>query len=316
MSELIGYEEIKASLDKIDVVSEIEQGFAAHSQGRAVIPPVGELVFEDPPGETHIKYGYIKGEEYYVIKIGCGFYENQKLGLSTRQGMMLVFEQKSGHPAFILDDQGLLTDVRTAAAGAVVAKYLAPKKVHRIGIIGAGCQGRMQAEYLRGIVDCDELIVWGLNREELDDYVDNMQHTGYHIATTLDAAEVAASCNFIVTATPSKTPLLKAGDIRRGTHISAFGSDTPPKNEVESAILGKADIVAVDSLEQSQLRGEIYHARKAGYITDDDIVELGDIVTGKARGRSSDDQLTVIDLTGVAVQDIQIAKAVCKVISS
>ncbi len=316
MTKLVGYEEIKASLDKIDLVAEIEAGFAAMSEGKAVIPPVGELVFHDPPGETHIKYGYIKGQEFYVIKIGCGFYENQKLGLSTRNGMMLVFEQNSGRPAYILDDKGLLTDARTAAAGAVAAKYLAPTHVSRIGIVGAGGQGRMQAEFLRGIVDCDDLLVWGLNQDELDSYVEDMRHTGYRIATTTDAAEIAAACNLIVTATPSETPLLKAADIRPGTHISAFGSDTPSKIELDPAILGKADIVAVDSLEQSQLRGEIHHAREAGHITDDDIVELGDIVTGKAAPRESDEQITVIDLTGVAVQDIQIATAVCRTVDA
>jgi ornithine cyclodeaminase len=316
MTKIVSYEEIAVALKQIDAVAEIEEGFAALSRGLAVIPPVGEMVFEDPPGETHIKYGYIKGEEYYVIKIAAGFYNNDKLGLPKRHGMMLVFEQRSGRPAYVLDDQGLLTDVRTGAAGAVVAKYLAPKRVERIGILGAGGQGRMQARFLRGVVECDDLIVWGLNRAELDKYKHDMADSGFSITGTLDAGEVAATCNLIVTVTPSTKPLLSADQVRPGTHISAFGSDTPEKTELDPHILERAEIVAVDSLPQSQLRGEIHHARKAGCISDERIVELGDLVTGKAAGRGSDEQITVADLTGVAVQDIQIAKAVCKVISA
>jgi ornithine cyclodeaminase len=316
MTRIISYEEINEALEQIDAVSEIEAGFAAFSQGRAVIPPVGELVFDNPPGEMHIKYGYIRGEEYYVIKIAGGFYENTKLGLPKRHGMMLVFEQKSGRPVYILDDKGLLTDVRTGAAGAVVAKYLAPKNVKRIGIIGAGGQGRMQAQFLREAVECDDLLVWGVDREELERYKKDMKNSGYYITTTLDTAEVASTCNLIVTVTPSTKPLLTADQIRPGTHISAFGSDTPEKTELDPQILRKADVVVADSLAQSQLRGEIHHARKAGCIRDERIVELGDIVTGKAKGRTDDTQITVTDLTGVAVQDIQIAKAVCKVIST
>lgn len=302
--------QIKAALHNIDTLRAVEEGFAAYSEGKVVVPPVGEMIFERPPGDVHIKYGYIKGDEYYVIKIASGFYENVKLGLPTGTGLMLIFSQKSGELVGILLDEGYLTNVRTAAAGAVVAKYLAPKNVHRIGIFGAGTQGRMQLEYLKSVTDCRDAIVWGLNQEELGAYKNEMEPLGFTVQTTQSAEEIAASSNLIVTATPSKSPLLKAEQVRKGTHITAMGSDTPEKIELDPKILHNADIVVADSISQCQSRGEISVALKEGLIEDKDLVELGKIISDEKLRRSSDDQTTVADLTGVAVQDIQIAKAV------
>lgn len=310
MSDIYNLTQIKAALENIDSLSAIEEGFIAYSKGKVVVPPVGEMLFDSPPGDVHIKYGYILGDEYYVIKIASGFYENVKLNLPTGTGLMLVFKQKTGELASILLDEAHLTNVRTAAAGAVVAKYFAPKNVHRIGIFGAGIQGRMQLEYLKTIVNCKDAVVWGLNQAELDAYKKDMEPLGFKVQTTLDADEIASSCNLIVTATPSKTPLLKAEQIRKGTHITAMGSDTTEKNELDPEILRNADIVVADSISQCQSRGEISVALKAGLIEEKNLFELGNVIQDKKLQRSSDEQTTVVDLTGVAVQDIQISKAV------
>jgi ornithine cyclodeaminase len=302
-------------IDPIDIINSIEDGFVAYSQGKAVVPPVGELIFKEPPGETHIKYGYIIGDEYYVIKIASGFCENSKLNLPANSGLMLVFNQKTGHLANILLDEGYLTDIRTAAAGAVAARYLAPVKVKCIGILGAGYQGKMQLEYLKSITNCKEVIVWGRNKEELDAYKDAMSLHGFHIQTTMDTGHIAQSCNLIVTATPSRVPLLQADQIQPGTHITAMGSDTSEKQELDSKILAKADIVVSDSIDQSRQRGEVYQARRAGDLDDNRIFELGKVIDNKALHRTSDEQITVADLTGVAVQDIQISKMICNAAS-
>ena len=310
MTDIFNLDQIKASLKDIDTIKAIEQGFVAYSQKKAVIPPIGEMIFEKPPGDVHIKYGYIIDDDYYVIKIASGFYENIKLNIPTQSGLMLVFKQKTGELACILLDEGYLTNLRTAAAGAVVAKYFAPRSVQRIGIFGAGTQGRMQLEYLRPIVDCKDVIVWGLNQEELDAYKMDMESLGFSIQTTLNSEDIASSCNLIVTATPAKSPLLRADQIRKGTHITAMGSDTPEKNELEPGILRAADIVVADSISQCQSRGEISVALKAGLIEEKDILELGNAILDEKLQRTSEDQITVADLTGVAVQDIQISKAV------
>jgi ornithine cyclodeaminase len=157
----LSLKEIKAALPSVDLMAEIEQGFVAYSQGRAVVPPIGELIMQDPPGEVHIKYGYITGDDYYVIKIASGFFQNPKLDLPSSNGLMLVFSQKTGTLEAVLLDEAHLTDIRTAVAGAIAAKYLAPSIIDRIGIVGTGVQARLQLEYLAPVTDCRDVLVWG-----------------------------------------------------------------------------------------------------------------------------------------------------------
>lgn len=316
MPVVVPLAEIKKVLAAIDPIPLIEEGFAAYSRGEVVVPPVGELVFNDPPGDVHIKYGYIKGDDFYVIKIASGFTKNPKLGLPSGDGLMLVFSQKTGVLEAILLDEGYLTNLRTAVAGAVVAKYLAPRQVSAVGIVGAGVQGRMQLDWLRRVRKFDEAVVWGIDEEELGVYRRDMESPGLKIRTTLRAEEVAAAANLIVTCTPATSPVLKAEWIRPGTHITAVGSDTAAKQELEAAILARADRVVVDSLSQSELRGEVFKAVSAGAIERDCLVELGRVIADEKLRRVSDDETTVADLTGVAVQDIQISKAVWLAIRS
>lgn len=315
MPAVVPLAEIKAALAGIDPLPLIEAGFAAYSRGEVVVPPVGELVFEDPPGDVHIKYGYIKGDDFYVVKIASGFADNPRRGLPTGDGLMLVFSQKTGVLEAVLLDEGYLTNLRTAAAGAVAAKYLAPSRITSVGIVGAGVQGRMQLEWLRRVRSFAEAVVWGLDEGELESYRRDMERPGLRIRTTLRAEEVAAAANLIVTCTPSTKPLLESAWVRPGTHITAVGSDTAAKQELDPAILARADRVVVDSLSQSELRGEVFRAVSAGVLGRDRLVELGRVVEDEALRRVSDAETTVADLTGVAVQDIQISKAVWLAIS-
>ncbi|MBP7707211.1 MAG: ornithine cyclodeaminase family protein [Candidatus Aminicenantes bacterium] len=316
MPAVLRLAEIKAALAGVDLLPLIEAGFAAYSRGEVVVPPVGELVFDDPPGDVHIKYGYIRRDDHYVVKIASGFLDNPKRGLPSGDGLMLVFSQRTGLLEAVLLDEGYLTNVRTAAAGAVVARYLAPREVTAVGILGAGVQGRMQLEWLRRARRFDRAVVWGVDEAELAAYRRDMAGPGLEIATTLKAEEVAAAANLIVTCTPATAPLLRAEWIRPGTHITAMGSDTAAKQELDPAILARADRIVVDSLAQSELRGEVYRAVAAGAIGRDRLIELGRVVADPALGRASDAETTVADLTGVAVQDIQIAKAVLAALSA
>ena len=305
----LSLKEIKAALPSVDLMAEIEQGFVAYSQGRAVVPPVGELVMQDPPSDVHIKYGYLTGDDYYVIKIASGFYENPKLDLPSSNGLMLVFSQKTGALEAVLLDEGYLTDVRTAVAGAIAAKYLAPSIIDRIGIVGTGMQARLQLEYLVPVTDCRDGLVWGRSADKLAAYEQDVTEKGFRVSTTTDADDIMASCKLIVTTTPAARPIL-SGPAQSGTHITAVGSDTHDKQELDAGILQHADVVVADSISQCLERGEIHQALKSNAITEADLVELGSIIAGDAAGRESDDQITVADLTGVAVQDIQISKAV------
>ena len=310
MTRTYHLDQIKQTVDKLDITKYIEEGFVAYSQGRVIVPPVGELIFEKPPGDVHIKYGYIKDDDYFAIKIASGFYENFKLDLPTSDGLILLFSQQHGSLVSILLDECYLTNVRTAVAGQVAAKYMAPSKIDCIGVFGTGVQGRMQVEYLKSVLDCSDIIVWGRHQDNLDTYKQDMQKLGYTVQTTLDAAEVTEECRLIITATPSEIPLIDVKQIRPGTHITAMGSDTHLKQELDPKILEIADVVVADSIEQCLSRGEISKALQAGLVKKEDLIELGDVISDRQPGRTSDEQITVADLTGVAVQDIQIAKAV------
>ena len=310
MNKIYNLAQIKGVLKSLQPIQEIEEGFVAYSQGKAVIPPVGELLFKEPPGDVHIKYGYLLDDDYYAIKIASGFFESPSSSRYTSDGLILLFKKGTGELACALLDECHLTNVRTAAAGAVSAKYLAPKNIDCIGVIGAGTQGRMQLEYLASVIDCKDVMVWGMNQNELDEYRKDMEPLGYNVKTTLNTEDIAAHCNLIVTATPSKSPLLSADKVRKGTHITAMGSDTPEKIELDPKILQKADIVVADSISQCLVRGEIHQALKAGVLEKERIVELGNVIVRPELRRTSEEQITIADLTGVAVQDIQIAKAV------
>jgi len=305
---IVSLTEIKAALADLDLLPAIEAGFVAYAQGRANVPPVGEMIMTK--GDVHIKYGCITGDPNYVIKIATGFHGNAALGLAPGNGMMLVFSQDTGEPQAILLDEGYLTDVRTAVAGAIGAKYLAPTNVERIGILGTGVQARMQLEQLMPVTDCRDVLVAGRSAEKLEAYKADMEALGFTVATTERPSDVAAACNLIVTTTLATSPLLDAADIRSGTHITAMGSDTPDKQELECAILKAADLVVADSIPQCRLRGEIFKALDGGTITEEGLVEIGDVIAGKAPGRNGEEQVTIFDSTGVAVQDIMIATGV------
>lgn len=311
MAHIYNLEQIKSACVNLNFMESIEAGFAAYSQGKVIVPPVGELSFEAPPGDTHIKYGYIRDSDSFVVKIASGFYDNPKQGLPSNSGLMLVFSQKTGVLQAVLLDEGYLTDVRTAVAGQIAAKYLAPSKVSAIGIIGTGIQARMQISYLKEITNCRQVVAWGRSHAGLAAYKEDMGKDGFQVETVTDIEDVAIECNLLITATPSQRPLLLEEMIRPGTHITAMGADTSFKQELDPGILKKADLVVADSIPQCLERGEISKALAAECITTDQVMELGNIISGNVTGRTSDEQITVIDLTGVAVQDIQVAKAVC-----
>ena len=308
--KILTRQQIGQILPTLDLIPEIENAFQAYSEGKAIVPPIGEMILDK--GEVHIKYGYLKNGENYVIKIASGFYDGTGSGQMLSNGMMLLFSQQTGQPLCALLDEGHLTHIRTAIAGAIVAKYLAPAKVHKIGIIGAGTQARLQLSYLKKVVNCKQVLVWGISKEEGQSYKTQMEREGFVVKVTDDVEKIPDQCNLIVTTTPSVTPLLDVKHLKKGTHITAVGSDTPEKQELDPGILKSADLLVADSIEQCMERGEIFKALATGFIEKSRLVELGQIIAGKVEGRKSEKQVTVADLTGVAVQDMAIASAVYK----
>ena len=316
VTTILKLDEIKRLIDVPQLILEIEAGFVLYSEGRVNVPPVGFLHFDEPPGDVHIKYGYVSGDETYVLKMASGFYNNPELGLPISDGLLLVFSQTTGELELILLDKCWLTDMRTAAAGAVAAKHLAAKNIHHIGIVGTGVQARFQLEMLREVVDCKSCFIWGRDSTKVRTMIQDLQAResiqawGLEIDAIEDLDDLVSSCNLIVTTTSAKNPLIRADQVQKGTHITAMGSDDHGKQELEAELLAKADLVVADSVSQCVDHGECFYAVQGRHIEESSILELGHVIKNSAIGRTSEDQITVADLTGVAIQDIQIAKMV------
>lgn len=316
MPTLLGLEEIRRLIKIPQLIQAIEDGFVLYSGGKVVVPPVGFLHFDQPPGDVHIKYGYVRGDDVYVLKMASGFYDNATLGVPVADGVLLVFSQQTGHLRMVLHDECWLTDMRTAAAGAVAARHLAPKTVRHIGIVGTGVQARMQLTLLKNVVDCRSCLVWGRDAAKVQTMIEDLnadasiQDWGIEIKAARDLGELASQCRLIVTTTSAREALLLADQVHAGTHITAMGSDDHGKQELEAALLGKADRVVADSIAQCVDHGECFHAVKHGNLRAESILELGNVIKTPGLGRTTDEQITIADLTGVAIQDIQIAKMV------
>lgn len=322
MATVLNLDEIKRLIDVPQLVRDIETGFVLYSENRVVVPPVGFLHFDQPPGDVHIKYGFVTGDEFYVLKMASAFYDNSELGLPVSDGLLLVFSQKTGQLELILLDECWLTDMRTAAAGAVAAKHLAPKIVRNIGIVGTGVQARLQLEMLRDVVDCQSCFIWGRDADKAQGMIadlearESIQAWGLDLKLAVEIDELISQCNLIVTTTSARQPLIRADQLRKGTQITAMGSDDHGKQELEAELLAKADRVVADSVSQCIDHGECFHALKDNKIDAHSILELGNVIKNPEIGRTSEDQITVADLTGVAIQDIQIAKMVSHVLRS
>lgn len=308
-------EQIERAVCIPEILEAIESGFVAFSRKQTVIPPVATLPFQDPPGVCHIKYGYAKEGKHYVVKIASGFPENPKWGLPTTDGLMLLFEKASGQLAALLLDEGYLTELRTAAAGAIAAKYMAPQNPSRIGIVGTGTQAYFQLKLLSNVTQCRKVMVWGRDTEKAQKLKAQADLLSFEIEIAPDLDTLADQCSLIVTTTSSDTPLLFAHQIRPGTHITAVGADEPDKQELDPALFAKADRAVVDSRDQCLLLGEASRAVREGFIKQEGLIELGEVIINPLLSRKNDSEITIADLTGVAIQDLQIATSVLKALS-
>jgi ornithine cyclodeaminase len=299
--------EIRKLLDPMAGIAAMERAFAAYSSGRAELPSVIHLDVREFGGEIHVKAGYLHGGRYYAVKMVSGFASNPAHGLPANDGMVMVFDARTGAPAGILLDNGYITDFRTAAAGAVAVKHLARKEVRCLAVIGSGGQARYQAEMAAKVRDFDHVRVWGRNPEKARACVEGLAASGLR-AEAAESVELAvAEAEVVITVTASREPLVKAEWLRPGTTVVAVGADGAEKQELDVNVLARADRVVADSVAQCVRLGEIYHAVERGAIAKDSIVELGEITGGRKPGRVSEDEVIVCDLTGVGVQDVAAA---------
>lgn len=286
------------------------EGLIAYSQGRTQLPPVQHFAFPRANGDCCVKAGYLEGDALFVIKVASGFYDNRRLGLDSTQGLMMAFSAESGVPVALLLDGGWLTAIRTALAGRLAAGLLAPQRIDAIGIVGTGMQARLQLQALQAVTPCRNVFVWGRSETELERFRAEFAPRGYTVTPTFDAERLARSCQLIVTCTPSTQAILQAEWIAPGTHITAAGADSVGKQELAAALVARAGVIAVDSVAQCAEYGEVQHALRAGLVRREQLMELGHMLAGTLPGRQEQHQITVADLTGLAIQDVQVAKSV------
>jgi len=299
---------VKVNSKAIEIV---EDGFSALAKGNVTLPPIMRVDLPEHHGEVDVKTAYIKGLDSFAIKISSGFFNNPSLGLPSLSGMMILFQTRTGLTESILLDNGYLTDVRTAAAGAVAAKYLAKSQVKCVGVIGTGVQARYQIEALSYVRDFRTIYVYGRNEESVQSYAKDMElKLGKKVIVAKSVEEVVKESEIVITTTPSTEPLIKAEWLHPGLHITAMGSDAEHKQELESSIFKQADIVLCDVKAQCFRLGELHHALEQNILSVEDstILEIGELTAGLKKGRQNDQQITVCDLTGTGVQDTVIAR--------
>jgi ornithine cyclodeaminase len=293
----------------LDAVACVENAFRALATLPVAMPPILRLDIPEHRGEVDVKTAYVPGIDGFAIKISPGFFDNPKLGLPSVNGMMVLLSAKTGLVEALLLDNGYLTDVRTAAAGAVAAKHLSRPDSSVAAIFGAGVQAGLQLEALMLVRPISEARIWARDAAKAETAAGELgDRLGIVVRAEPDAANAAAGADIIVTTTPSTEPLIKAGFVSAGQHITAMGSDAEHKNELAPAILRMADLYVADSARQTQRLGELHHAIATGVMAADaEVTELGQIIAGKRHGRRSASDITIADLTGTGVQDTAIA---------
>jgi len=292
-----------------DAVTVVEEAFRALAGGAVVMPPILRLDIREANGEVDVKTAYVPGLESFAIKISPGFFDNPKIGLPSVNGLMMLLSARTGLLEAALLDNGYLTDVRTAAAGAVAAKHLSREDSETAAIFGAGVQAGLQLEALCLVRPIRRARIWARDAAKAEVAAADLQRRlGIEVRAFANPEEAVTGADIIVTTTPATSPILKAGWIGPGQHVTAMGSDAEHKNEIDPKLVGKADRYVADRLSQTRILGELHHAIAAGLAdAEADFPELGEVIAGKVSGRTGGSDITFADLTGTGVQDTAIA---------
>ncbi|MEN0616066.1 ornithine cyclodeaminase family protein [Klebsiella indica] len=291
-------------------IDAIAHAFASLSGASAVVmPPVMQINVDAFHGQTCVKSAYVAGSAYFVVKLASTWHDNHLSGLPNSSGLMLVCRSETGFVDAILLDNGYLTALRTQAAGAVAARTLSRPESRRAAIIGAGRQAGLQLAALLAVRPIDNARVWSPDLQQTTAFCQKMSQQLHIDVQPVSAPEQAVyGADIIVTATPARTPIIRAEWLSPGQHITAMGADAPGKSELHPDVLLRATRYVADSARQCRALSELHMALRAGVVTEDyTVVELGDVITGRQQGRVSAEDITIADLTGLGVQDTAIA---------
>ncbi|WP_036232887.1 cyclodeaminase [Marinobacterium litorale] len=287
----------------------IEHAFSQLEQGDVVMPPVLSMDLPSVNGEVDVKTAFVPGMDNFAIKVSPGFFDNPAKGLPSLNGLMVVLSAETGIVTAVLLDNGYLTDIRTAAAGGVAARHLAPASVQTAGILGTGVQARLQLKALLLEREVQRVRVWGRDRDKAESFAQEQAELhGIPVTVSESIEALVLESQVVITTTPAREPLIRADWLHPGMHITAMGSDAPDKNEIAPSALAAAGYLVVDRVSQSLERGELRSAVAAGVLRrEGPFTELSAICAGTAPGRTHEAQITVCDLTGTGVQDTAIA---------
>ena len=295
----------------VETVDVVEKAFTALAGGDVVMPPILSMDLPAANGEVDVKTAYIPGFEGFAIKVSPGFFDNPQLGLPSLNGLMILFSAQTGLVQALFLDNGYLTDIRTAAAGAVAARHLAPQNIETAGVIGTGVQARLQMQAAHLVRPFKRLLVWGRDGAKAQACAEDMAGTlGIEAQAVSDPADLVAQSQLVVTTTPAREPVLKAEWLHPGLHITAMGSDQEGKNEIDPKALMQADLYVADRVSQTEKLGELRSAQEAGVWDRGVPAELGQVINGDAPGRRREEDITIADLTGTGAQDTAIASYV------
>lgn len=293
----------------LEAIACVEEAFHALATKAVAMPPILRLDMPEQRGEVDVKTAYVPGLDGFAIKISPGFFDNPKIGLPSTNGLMVLFSTRTGLVQAVLLDNGYLTDVRTAAAGAVAARHLSRPDASVAAILGAGMQARLQLEALSLVRPIRQARIWARDAAKAEAAaLDLTARLGFPVRAEAEGCAAVDGADIVVTTTPSEKPVLKAEWLQPGQHVTAMGSDAEHKNELEPAVINGAGLYVADSLAQTRRLGELHHAIAAGLVTEGTTFpELGEIIAGLKPGRGGPDDITVADLTGTGIQDTAIA---------
>jgi ornithine cyclodeaminase/alanine dehydrogenase-like protein (mu-crystallin family) len=295
VTRLLRAEDVRSLITPADALDAVRSAFVRLEQGAATVPQIMDFVFEG--GEAHVKGAWLHGDRFWSFKAATGF---EGIGAS---GVSVVMSAQDGRLAAVVMDGGLLTELRTAAAGALAASLLALPALEQVCVVGAGGQARFQIEALLGVRPVERVVVWARREAQAAECAAELSaRFGVAASPASDLEAAVRGSSLVVTVTPSREPLVRSGWLSPGAHLTAVGSDMPGKQEVEAAVLGAADLVVADHPPVAAVNGELQHALAAGVLRVSDVVALG-----RLPRRASETDVTVCDLVGIGVQDAAIA---------
>jgi alanine dehydrogenase len=287
-----------------DCMDAVESAFKLYAEGKAQPPKIlGVHVLH---GGFHIKAGVMKlSRNYFVAKTNANFPANMKNnGLPTIQGVISVSDADNGRLLALMDSIEI-TIIRTGAATGVAAKHLARPDAKIATICGCGNQGRISLKAIMAVRHLEKIYAYDVDHLQMQKFAKELTaELNIPISPVDELSMAVKQSDICVTCTPAKTAFLGKEDIRPGTFIAAVGSDSEDKQELHTTLVASSKLV-VDLLEQSATIGELHHALEEGIITRSHVhAELGEIITGRKAGRVSDDEIIIFDSTGTALQDV------------